>query len=135
MSQSVVTVRLNGTPYQIGCGVGEEEHVANLGAEVDTILQSLTAAVGQIGDARLLAMAALILADKAGEAEKSQVADASNRANGGDLDAAQAETAALNAIEAATNSIAALTSALTPDASTPDASTPDAANSGNSDAS
>ena len=68
MSQSVVTIRLNGHPYQIGCGAGEEDHVANLGAEVGSIMQSLVGSVGQIGEARLLAMVALILADRANTA-------------------------------------------------------------------
>ena len=68
MSQSVVTIRLNDHPYQIGCGAGEEDHVANLGAEVESIMQSLVGSVGQIGEARLLAMVALILADRAGTA-------------------------------------------------------------------
>jgi cell division protein ZapA len=55
-------------PYQIGCGAGEEDHVANLGAEVESIMQSLVGSVGQIGEARLLAMVALILADRASTA-------------------------------------------------------------------
>ena len=70
MSQSVVTIRLNGTPYQIGCGPGEEARIESLGKEIEDILQSLVGSVGQIGEARLLAMAALILADRAGEAPK-----------------------------------------------------------------
>ena len=65
MSHSVVTIRLNGNPYQIGCGAGEEAHVSKLGEEVESIMQSLVASVGQIGEARLLAMVALILADRA----------------------------------------------------------------------
>ncbi len=65
MSQSVVTIRLNGHPYKIGCGAGEEDHVAQLGSEVEAVMQSLIASVGQIGEARLLAMVALILADRA----------------------------------------------------------------------
>ena len=65
MSHSVVTIRLNGHPYQIGCGAGEEDHVANLGTEVESIMRSLVGSVGQIGEARLLAMVALILADRA----------------------------------------------------------------------
>ena len=68
MSHSVITIRLNGHPYQIGCGAGEEDHVANLGAEVGSIMQSLVDSVGQIGEARLLAMVALILADRASTA-------------------------------------------------------------------
>ena len=65
MNHSVVTIRLNGNPYQIGCGAGEETHVSKLGEEVEIIMQSLVASVGQIGEARLLAMVALILADRA----------------------------------------------------------------------
>ena len=68
MSQSVVTIRLNGHPYQIGCGVGEEDHVANLGKEVEAVMQSLVSSVGQIGEARLLAMVALIIADRVASA-------------------------------------------------------------------
>ena len=67
MSHSVVTIRLNGNPYQIGCGAGEEAHVSKLGEEVESIMQSLVASVGQIGEARLLAMVALILADRAND--------------------------------------------------------------------
>ena len=33
MSQSVVTVRLNGQPYQMGCGPGEEAHIEALAKE------------------------------------------------------------------------------------------------------
>ena len=65
MNHSVVTIRLNGNSYQIGCGAGEEAHVSKLGEEVESIMQSLVASVGQIGEARLLAMVALILADRA----------------------------------------------------------------------
>ena len=64
MSQSVVTVRLNGQPYQMGCGPGEEAHIEALAKEVDDIITSVKADAGQLGDTRLLAMAALILADQ-----------------------------------------------------------------------
>ncbi len=106
MSQSVVTVRLNGTPYQIGCGAGEEDHVAALGAEVEEILQSLITAVGQIGEARLLAMAALILADKAGEAETSAAASAQSADDTTQDAAAQAITAAADRIAALAETLA-----------------------------
>ena len=58
MSQSIVTIRLNGTPYQIGCGPGEESRIEALGKDIEEVLQSLVGSVGQIGEARLLAMAA-----------------------------------------------------------------------------
>ena len=129
MSQSVVTIRLNGTPYQIGCGAGEEEHVARLGSEVEDILQQLVSSVGQIGEARLLAMVALILADKASETGASETGASETGAFGTaasepaaaaiDNDAAKrAEDIAADALESAAAKINALAATLSAD-STP----------------
>ena len=117
MSQSVVTIRLNGNPYQIGCEVGEEEHVARLGNEVEEILQSLVGAVGQIGEARLLAMATLILADKASEASNRSAANGA--AVNGQASESQAERRATDALEAAANRIAMLAASISKVNSTP----------------
>ena len=67
MSQSIVTVRLNGQPYQMGCDAGQEAHIEALGRDVETVLNQLIGTVGQIGEARLLAMASLIIADQKSE--------------------------------------------------------------------
>ena len=64
MSQSTVTIRINGQPYQMGCDAGQENHIEEMGRNVDAIVQQLVKSVGQIGDARLLAMASLILSDQ-----------------------------------------------------------------------
>ena len=124
MSQSVVTIRLNGHPYQIGCDVGEEDHVANLGTEVESIMQSLVGSVGQIGEARLLAMVALILADRASAATAangSSSAAASTAppagASADDVNAAENRAAAL--LEDAATKIAKVTSMLAFDATKP----------------
>ena len=102
MSQSVVNIRLNGNPYQIGWGAGEETRVSKLGEEVESIMQSLIASVGQIGEARLLAMVALILADRAaGNADEPS------------LNGAADHDAAAEALEIAAERIAALASRLT----------------------
>ena len=121
MSQSVVTIRLNGHPYQIGCGAGEEDHVANLGADVESIMQSLVGSVGQIGEARLLAMVALILADRAstaaaanGSSNAAVPASSSPGASDDGMNAAEDRAAAL--LEDAATKIAALTSKLAFDA-------------------
>lgn len=108
MNQSVVTIRLNGQPYQIGCGAGEEAHVEQLGLEVDKVMQDLVAAVGQIGEARLLAMVALILADRV---STTSAADG-GQAQDSTADNADAEDRAAAAIEAAASHIAALASKL-----------------------
>ena len=124
MSQSVVTIRLNGHPYQIGCGAGEEDHVANLGAEVESIMQSLVDSVGQIGEARLLAMVALILADRAstaaaanGSSNAATPAASPLGASADDVNAAEDRAAAL--LEDAAIKIAKLTSKLAFDATKP----------------
>ena len=123
MSQSVVTIRLNGNPYQIGCDAGEEAQVSKLGEEVESIMQSLIASVGQIGEARLLAMVALILADRAaGNADEPPLNGAADGAAGGAVSgaaggAANASAAdhdsAAEALEMAAERIAALASRLT----------------------
>ena len=64
MNQSIVTIRLNGQPYQMGCESGSEERIKLLAKNVDSIVQELKGSHGQIGEARLLAMASLIIADK-----------------------------------------------------------------------
>lgn len=110
MSQSVVTIRLNGNPYQIGCGVGEEAHVSKLGEEVDSVMQSLIASVGQIGEARLLAMVALILADRA----TTNVNATSPSTPKSMVDGPSADyVAAAEALEVAAERIVALASSLT----------------------
>ena len=124
MSQSVVTIRLNGHPYQIGCGAGEEDHVANLGAEVESIMQSLVSSVGQIGEARLLAMVALILADRASMAaaangSSSAAASAAPTAGASADDVNTAEDRAAALLEDAATRIAKLTSGLAFDATKP----------------
>jgi cell division protein ZapA len=65
-----VAVAINGRTYQIACDDGQEEHLKQLGAYVDKRVAELIAAVGQVGDMRLLVMTALILAD-----EMSEMAD------------------------------------------------------------
>jgi len=107
MSHSVVTIRLNGNPYQIGCGAGEEAHVSKLGEEVESIMQSLVASVGQIGEARLLAMVALILADRAA----GQTANASK--NSEMATTAADQDAAAEALEMAAARITTLATRLT----------------------
>ena len=107
MSHSVVTIRLNGNPYQVGCGAGEEAHVSKLGEEVESIMQSLVTSVGQIGEARLLAMVALILADRAA----GQTADVTK--DGETAATSTAQDAAADALEMAAARITTLATRLT----------------------
>lgn len=59
-----VTVTINERKYNVACDDGQEAHLTRLGSYVDRRVGELVAAVGQIGDAKLLVMVSLLLADE-----------------------------------------------------------------------
>ncbi len=59
-----VTVTINDRRYNVACDDGQEAHLARLGAYIDRRVGELVAAVGQIGDAKLLVMVSLLVADE-----------------------------------------------------------------------
>lgn len=69
-----VTLKINGYPYVLGCPDGQEAHLEALGAELDARVSSIRAQVGNLGEARLLAMAGIMLADELADARAGQPA-------------------------------------------------------------
>jgi len=67
-----VTVRINGYSYTVGCQDGEEQHLLAMAGEVERRIDSIRAVAGPSGEARMLVMAALLMADDLFEMEKSQ---------------------------------------------------------------
>jgi cell division protein ZapA len=61
---ALVEISINGRDYQIVCEDGKEEHLSQLGLQIDERVKGLVAAIGQVGESRLLAMASLVLADE-----------------------------------------------------------------------
>ena len=61
---SVVEISVNNQIYKISCEEGQEEHIQNLAQFINNELEKLVSSVGQIGEARLLLMTCLIIADK-----------------------------------------------------------------------
>ena len=61
---SVVEISVNNQIYKISCEEGQEEHIQNLAKIINNELEKLVSSVGQIGEARLLLMTCLIIADK-----------------------------------------------------------------------
>jgi cell division protein ZapA len=59
-----VTVRIQGRPYDLGCEDGGEAHLRALALDVDLRLTRLGPDARAAGEARLLLMAALLLADE-----------------------------------------------------------------------
>jgi cell division protein ZapA len=62
-----VSVTINKRKYEIACDDGQEAHLVRLAQYVDRRVDELVAAVGQVGDARLLVMASLLVADELSE--------------------------------------------------------------------
>ena len=58
-----VTLRINGYAYTLGCKDGEEKHLEAMGAEVSSRIDGVRASAGPSGEARMLVMAALLMAD------------------------------------------------------------------------
>jgi cell division protein ZapA len=67
MLMAQVTLRINGYAYTIGCKDGEEKHLELMGAEVNRRIDGIRAVAGPSGEARMLVMAALLMADDIAE--------------------------------------------------------------------
>lgn len=63
-----VTVTINGRSYPVACNDGEEQRIEELARYVDAKVKTFARELGQIGESRLLVMAALVLADELADA-------------------------------------------------------------------
>jgi cell division protein ZapA len=61
---AIVTVTVNGHDYQVACDDGQEEHLTGLAEFVNKRVSELTKTMGQVGEARLILMASLLIADE-----------------------------------------------------------------------
>ena len=61
---ALVTLKINDRSYEMTCDDGQEEHLHKLAEHVDERMRELAGSVGQVGEARLLIMASLLLADE-----------------------------------------------------------------------
>ncbi|MFM9845487.1 MAG: cell division protein ZapA [Dongiaceae bacterium] len=61
---SNVPVVINGRTYDLTCNDGQEKHLQDLASEIGRRVDELVKTVGQAGEARLLLMVSLLLADE-----------------------------------------------------------------------
>jgi cell division protein ZapA len=64
-----VTVTVAGRAYRVACDDGEEQKLADLGAALESRVANLRATLGEVGDLRLLVMAAITCLDDLNERE------------------------------------------------------------------
>lgn len=67
---ATVAVTIAGRSYRMACGEGEEAHLHTLARHVDQTLTGLRKGFGEIGDARLVIMTAITVADELFEAKR-----------------------------------------------------------------
>lgn len=59
-----VQITVNGRVYHMACDDGQEEHLLSLADYVSGRVAELAENMGQVGDARLLVMASILIADE-----------------------------------------------------------------------
>ena len=59
-----INVTINGRQYRMACEEGQETRLLRLAESLETRIQSLRGKFGEIGDARLIVMAALTVCDE-----------------------------------------------------------------------
>lgn len=103
-----VDIRINGRVYKVTCDDGQEHRLTELAAFFDRRVASVADDLGQIGDARLMMLAALTVCDELFE----------SKARAGDLETAQEALSpetiggAARAIDAAASRVAAIADGL-----------------------
>ena len=97
----LVNVMVNSRAYTIACDDGEEEHLKELAAHVDQKAREVLGSVGQVGDARMLLMAALLIADERHELSSKTGIVTDGEKQKLHLRVEQTESAAANALESA----------------------------------
>ena len=59
-----VDIIINGRTYRISCKDGEEDRIISLSSQINYEVESLAGRIGQLGEARMILLAALVLLDK-----------------------------------------------------------------------
>jgi cell division protein ZapA len=72
-----VSVTIDGRKYRLACNEGEEARLESLAGMIDDKIGEMRAAFGEIGDQRLVIMAALTIADNLTEARDEAAAQRS----------------------------------------------------------
>jgi cell division protein ZapA len=76
-----VVVKVNGRDFALSCPDGQEPRIRRLAQYVDAKISEFTRTVGQVGEARLVLLAALVIADELSDANDA-LQQERNRARG-----------------------------------------------------
>jgi cell division protein ZapA len=108
---SEVSVAINGRPYKIACDDGQEPRIRRLAQYVDARVGEFVKSVGQVGESRLLLLAALVIADELSDANEALQQEQS-RARAAESTAGDAADAAASGIHGLAQRIEAIAARL-----------------------
>lgn len=109
-----VSVTIAGRAYRMACEDGQEPHLEALARHLDQRIGEMRTAFGEIGDQRLIVMAAIAIADEMAELKKTnaamtaQIAEFNNARAKDQAHSSQVEDAAARALEDAAQRIEAM---------------------------
>ena len=106
-----VSLTVNGRPFAITCDDGQETRIRRLGQYVDAKIGEFVGSVGQVGEARLLLLAALVIADELADANEALGLERSG-ARAADAGAATAADAAASDIHGIAQRVEAIAARL-----------------------
>ena len=106
-----VSLTVNGRPFAITCDDGQETRIRRLGQYVDAKIGEFVGSVGQVGEARLLLLAALVIADELADANEALRLERSG-ARAADAGAATAADAAASDIHGIAQRVEAIAARL-----------------------
>src|SRR5438067_6130766 len=85
-----VIVKVNGRDFPLSCVDGQEARIRRLAQYVDAKIGEFTKTIGQVGEARLMLLAALVIADELSDANEALQQERSrSRPDSGDAAAAR----------------------------------------------
>src|SRR5262245_44830886 len=112
---SSVNITINGKQYRVACEAGQEQRVTQLAADFDERISAMRTRFGEVGDARLTVMAAMMMGDELADA-KARIAkleaevNALSSARAGAADRlSRTEAAVVSALDAVSDRIERMT--------------------------
>jgi cell division protein ZapA len=102
-----VSIEVNGRPYLVGCEDGQEQHLVEISQHFDRHVRQVSQEVGQLGEARLFLMGALLLADELADA-RARLDRSQGEAGRAQAEIQRLETRAAQALDAASRKVEAL---------------------------
>lgn len=115
---SSVNITINGKQYRVACEPGQEQRLTALAQDFDSRISSMRSRFGEVGDARLTVMAAMMIGDELIDANEKIAKLQADLASLNDARAAatdranRTENAVVSALNAASDRIERMTRAL-----------------------